>query len=405
MAYYHSFTYSPTPVFSFAPTPCYSYVVPTPSPDPFFVPTNLLAFGIVCTLVSFVMTAGIIAAIVMHYRKKSQDRTGFGFEMDIVPMSNVTSDNTPVQNPEVQVQGAEIVKRGCHLPSAIFTFLLGGFCLAMSVLFLLAFTQVDVVDEWLVEPFGIVFILLYLCYISESVCCTKTRRYLTNLMVDTTIYSHVQAVRQTPPRVSFHNECYHYETRTRLVTQTVNGRTTTRTETYQVKIVTHAAHEEVPLSQWADASQNLSGLERFALAKVKFGKQYAFGDTQSQAVHQALWASFVARNHRDTHQHNWETMDVPGFQDVAMFLIDVRLQPWLLRWWAYALAVVFFLGWTYRCWLSSRSAKFRYTYVKTIYLGSTPGIMVPVVVMPMVAMPTPGLPMMMAPPQTMMVVS
>jgi len=47
-------------------------------------------------------------------------------------------------------------------------------------------------------------------------------------------------LRQTAPRVVWTIKCYHYETRTRTV-QDSQGRSTTRTETYQVRVNTHRA--------------------------------------------------------------------------------------------------------------------------------------------------------------------
>jgi hypothetical protein len=78
-----------------------------------------------CAIVSTIMTTGITLALIMQFRQKRFAKSGEQWK--------ISTAVPEVTNPEIQVRGAQTVKRGCHLPSAIFAFLLAGFtCVCTS---------------------------------------------------------------------------------------------------------------------------------------------------------------------------------------------------------------------------------------------------------------------------------
>lgn len=81
-----------------------------------------------------------------------------------------------------------------------------------------------------------VFGVVYLLYLIES-CCSDSRRYMSNFKDVDGAEAFLSQMVDTPPDVAMTCECYHYETRYRTVSSTdSNGRTTTRTESYTVKV-------------------------------------------------------------------------------------------------------------------------------------------------------------------------
>ena len=65
--------------------------------------------------------------------------------------------------------------------------------------------------------------------------------------------SNIDKAVKSPPRISFHMECYHYETRTETDSK---GNTRTRRE----KVVTHTAHKNMSAGTWRDESAPISSL-------------------------------------------------------------------------------------------------------------------------------------------------
>ena len=73
----------------------------------------------------------------------------------------------------------------------------------------------------------------------ETLVCNEYN-YLSNLGDLVNVKEFIQTLRATCPSVSFSSESYHYETRYRTVYYTdSNGKSQTRTESYQEIVVTH----------------------------------------------------------------------------------------------------------------------------------------------------------------------
>ena len=73
----------------------------------------------------------------------------------------------------------------------------------------------------------------------ETLVCNEYN-YLSNLGDMVNVKEFIQTLRATRPSVSFSSESYHYETRYRTVSYTdSNGKSQTRTESYQEIVVTH----------------------------------------------------------------------------------------------------------------------------------------------------------------------
>ncbi|KAL9964272.1 hypothetical protein ACROYT_G027890 [Oculina patagonica] len=76
-------------------------------------------------------------------------------------------------------------------------------------------------------------------------CFSHELDYLKNIMADETAWGYIQRMQKVPPRINMFVECYHYETRTRVVYYTdANGNQQSRTETYTEKVVTFVDQDE-----------------------------------------------------------------------------------------------------------------------------------------------------------------
>ena len=87
--------------------------------------------------------------------------------------------------------------------------------------------------------FGFVMLCISSVYIFIESIFSHELDYLRNIMQDETAWGYIQNMQQVAPRIFMVVECYHFETRTRVVHYTdANGNTQSRTETYTVRVVT-----------------------------------------------------------------------------------------------------------------------------------------------------------------------
>lgn len=109
----------------------------------------------------------------------------------------------------------------------------------------------DTLCETNFDHFWGLFAWLYSTYCLEAILVSKTLQYLTHIKLRPEVIDYYNDMRSKPPFIQWRIECWHWETRTRVVTDS-NGNT--RTETYQERVVTHTARKVNTINKWTDAS-------------------------------------------------------------------------------------------------------------------------------------------------------
>ena len=113
--------------------------------------------------------------------------------------------------------------------------------------------------------------------LNEHFFC-KEYQYLANLRDVSSSARTVRNLRSTKPVISFHIQCYHYETRYRTVSDTktdANGKTytETRTESYQERVNSHRANERYHFDHHEDdSSDNLDGINCEGVTRIRLIK-------------------------------------------------------------------------------------------------------------------------------------
>jgi len=97
---------------------------------------------------------------------------------------------------------------------------------------------------------------VYLIYLIWS-CCHSSTKYINNLTTIEQTFVNIKAAIKSPPAISFHIQCYHYETRT-YYERDNEGNSQMRTET--VRVDTHRAQEMFAFNKWEDRSPPASVL-------------------------------------------------------------------------------------------------------------------------------------------------
>lgn len=199
--------------------------------------------------------------------------------------------------------------------------------------------------------------------------------YIKNIMEDETAWSYIQRMQQVAPVITMKVECYHWETRTRVVYYTdANGNTQSRTETYQERVVTFVDVDTFSYGSWVDVSKReMPALSTVALTRLKIDLHILFGDEETSEEYNRQKAAMLERNeHRDDHMDYSRSEQVPGLEKRISAYVDLRLKPWWIRPRYFWLATLLFMTWPYRWLFRARTAKNYYDMKKKIYKTTTP---------------------------------
>ena len=189
--------------------------------------------------------------------------------------------------------------------------------------------------------------------------------YLKNIMEDETAWGYIQRMHQVPPRINMVVECYHYETRTRVVYYTdANGNRQSRTETYTEKVVTFVDQDEFFFGSWLDVSKReMPALSTVALTRVKIDPSILFGDQETADDYERQVAEMVNRNrHRDVFTDYSSSKEIPGLMKRISAYVDLRAKPFWIRPLFFWIATLLQMTWPYRWLFRAKTAKSHYAW-------------------------------------------
>lgn len=219
--------------------------------------------------------------------------------------------------------------------------------------------------SFFVSPvFWVVFALVAALFLAEA-AVSDTLAYLRNINTTETLLQYVARLRQAAPTVVWTIQCYHFETRTRVVSSTdAQGRSTTRTETYQERVNTHYARDTLKYARWQDVSRVLQEAEisEYKMTKVNLNKAWT-GDAGCMSQK----TTFIAVNNRDVHYDFFEDLQIPGYTSRLLCLVHLDDRPFMAHWAWFLLFQFSIVGaLPYRMWLSSITGKVHNTIHKDI---------------------------------------
>ena len=230
-------------------------------------------------------------------------------------------------------------------------------------------------------------IVIYIIYLIEALAAS-TPRYLWNLNKVEDIIQYINRLKTYPPQLKFHCTCYHYETRTRWVTeyytvyeqvydsqakryvQQAKQKSRQKQETYQETVVTHREEESVRFSRFDDTSGDLSNdIYKFQATRVSFSKNWNLANEATTKAYNTQKSNFQARNeNRDRCFKFWESFEINNFKDKALSIVDLDKKSPYMSWIAYFLFSLFMLSWPYRKWFELKSVKGHFQFQKIIYV-------------------------------------
>lgn len=232
---------------------------------------------------------------------------------------------------------------------------------------------------------GLVFVFLALpFYVNYAFFKSNTFRYLRNIKSTDDFLEYIQELYTTNPRLYWHIQCYHYETRkyTTYDGSSYNSTTNTTTHHYtkhkeEVRKNTHCNSSYVTYNKCCDVSAKL-GPEDFPddnhPVKVRISKKWSDGDDYVGVDKNA----FISRNDRDTHYDFWSTFEIPGerrqghHEDHLVFR-DPDERPFLIHWgWYVIFHLTVFLSLPYLMYISSLTEKIETLVLKELWMLESP---------------------------------
>ena len=219
-----------------------------------------------------------------------------------------------------------------------------------------------------------VLIVVYLFECGVS----KTMRYLTHVREGAELVAHVESVRRSRPNITFHIQCYHFETRywtEEVEKEDAEGNKYKETveKSREERVNTHHASHGYAYSWVRDVSIQGEAHKgwpgRSLLCQIAFTKAYVFGDEYTRSHFEWMKSAFISANNLDTHYDFWIKFDLPGFESAMLMEMFPGARPKALNAGAFFLASLFLLSYPYRVWFSSIAKKRHYDYVKEIVVA------------------------------------
>ena len=226
-----------------------------------------------------------------------------------------------------------------------------------------------------VKTFAIAMLCISSVYVFIESIFSHELDYLKNIMQDETAWGYIQKMHQVAPRIGMVVECYHFETRTRVVYYTdANGNRQSRTETYTERVVTFVDHDEFSFGSWVDISKReMPALSTVSLTRVRIDPYVLFGDQETADDYERQAAAMMERNrHRDAFTDFSASREIPGLKKRISAHVDLRVKPWWIRPLFFWLATLLQMTWPYRWLFRAKTSKSYYALKKMIYKSTTP---------------------------------
>jgi hypothetical protein len=202
--------------------------------------------------------------------------------------------------------------------------------------------------------------LFYLFMIIEC-CVCSTRKFIYNLTLGENIFGEINENRNKAPKVTYHVQNYHYETKTRKQ----NG----KTHTERVRVNTHSAAQDYRYAEWIDISPDSSAVEYVKgqkLVRLDFSLKVDYTPQANQSfICQEYY--FKKANFRDAHHDYRVSKAIPDMREnVLIFNSDANTLPWYTgrgTFWAFSMLG---FSWLFRIIFVSNTKRVSYEYIKLI---------------------------------------
>ena len=203
--------------------------------------------------------------------------------------------------------------------------------------------------------------------------------FLRNIRSEEETQEYFKSLIDKPPYIDFHVHAYHYEWRTRWVTETYteNGKTHTRTrpERYQEQVTTLRLSKPYTITTWQDTTnqKTLLAPQQFNITKIKISTSIRAANADTQQHYNQAWSDF-----RDQYKNTDTQVDFSTTKGVRnmgptllLSFLYLEEQSIFLNAGFYALISLTPFAWGYSLWLDQISSFTEKTISKEYSLSSS----------------------------------
>lgn len=245
-----------------------------------------------------------------------------------------------------------------HCASYLFSLILQ---IAVPML-ILGMLLTDFIDDWILEQWvPIATGVLYLIYLIHSFHCSKFSSTISNHVrgLDN-ICQQIETPKREHPHFSWHIQCYHYETRTRTVSETdANGKQTTRTETYEVRVNTHSARNNGVIPS-TDRTPLFVPNTTALMTEIETHLSLDF----SHSNYLGCYHAWCRSHRRDVHADESRSESLPSQKRSLLAEWVSGARPFWFRKSCYVLSTLLFCSMCYRLRVQRRCGRQEFTYFK-----------------------------------------
>ena len=208
--------------------------------------------------------------------------------------------------------------------------------------------------------------IFYLYVLIEAQFCNE-KKYLDSSYEGDEIDHYLNLIYEKEPQIFIIVECYHFETRTRIITYTdANGNLQSRVETYQEKVTSFTDSKMFNFRTWRDVSDRSQvPSTRTKVTRIKLSKTFTFADQQTYDEFSNVESNFIEANqNRDTYINSYNELNITGFKERIMG-VDGNRPFWMTKV-CFQLANLLALSWPYRWLLGGGTQKIEHSIIKEI---------------------------------------
>lgn len=207
-------------------------------------------------------------------------------------------------------------------------------------------------------------IIFWCCNLCEAYA-SKTRGYLSKQSMLSDTQDKIKHLKKKGPKIVWHIQNYHYETRVTHYTDKDGNR---RTRRRRVRVNTFYKEKNYKYKKWVDQTppeESLDYLEQFKLVRLDQPLKIDMADKAAKKYRKKK-NKFYKKNKVDTHADFWEKRFLKGKDDKSLVKNNKSGKPWFADLTTYAICSFCFCGWAQRYMLVKNSQRICFEHHKLL---------------------------------------
>jgi len=207
-------------------------------------------------------------------------------------------------------------------------------------------------------------VLCWICNVGEFMM-SKTFGYLQKQVTLSEVQDKIKHLKKKGPKVVWHIQNYHYETRVEHYRDKDGNM---RTRRRRVRVNTFYKEKNFKYKKWVDMTppeESLNYLEQFQLVRLDQPLKIDIAD-KAATKYRKKKNKFYRKNKVDTHADFWEKRFLKGKDDLCLVRNDKNNVPWFANFMVYVLCSCCMFGWIQRYYFVKNSQRIKFDHIKLL---------------------------------------